>query len=147
MPKIKTILFASDFSEASQPAADYAIMLARLTGAHLHILHVINQLEEPQRALIPLEAFQIFERKLERQAIEELSRFCRDRVNGLATTTHALVGVPFQKILDLSKKVDADLIVIGTHGRTGIEHILVGSTAERVVRQAGVPVLTVRSNL
>jgi len=147
MPKINTILFATDFSAASQPAADYAIMLSELTGAHLHILHVINELEEPQRVLIPLEAFQILERNLERQAVEELTRFCRERVSGLATTTHALAGVPFQKILDVSGMVEADLIVMGTHGRTGIKHVMVGSTAERVVQRAVIPVLTVRCNI
>lgn len=145
MRDIKTILFATDFSAASQPAAEYAIMLTKLTGAHLHVLHVINELEEQQRVMIPLEAFQILEKKVELMAIAELEQFCKKQAGNLATTTHAVVGVPFAKILEIAGDVDADLLVLGTHGRTGIEHILVGSTAERVVRHAKIPVLTVRS--
>jgi nucleotide-binding universal stress UspA family protein len=145
MRDIKKILFATDFSESSLPAADYAITLAKLTGAHLHILHVINELEEHQRVMIPIEAFQVLEKKVELHAVAELESFCTNQALGLPTTTHAVVGVPFAKILEIAEAVAADLVVMGTHGRAGIEHILVGSTAERVVRHSRIPVLTVRS--
>ena len=144
MRDITNILLATDFSDSSQSAADYAVTLAKLTGAHLHVLHVINELDEHQRVMIPREAFQILERELEVQAVKELDRFGREKTGGLATTTYAVVGAPFQKILETSEKVSADLIVMGTIGRSGIEHVFVGSTAERVVRNSGIPVLTVR---
>ena len=144
MREISNILFATDFSESSQQAADYAITLTKLTGAHLHILHVINELDEHQRVMIPQEAFQILEKKIGIQAAEELQRFCREQAGGLTTTIYAVVGVPFQKILETGTEVNADLIVMGTHGRTGIELVIVGSTAERVVRRSKIPVLTVR---
>jgi len=144
MKQFNNILFATDFSDASGPAADYAITLVKLTGAHLHVLHVINELDEHQRVMIPREAFQVLEKEIELQSIKELNHFCKGQASGLNTTTHAVVGAAFQKILETGDKVNADLIVMGTHGRTGMEHVIVGSTAERVVRRSKIPVLTVR---
>jgi len=144
MKQFNNILFATDFSEASGPAADYAITLAKLTGAQLHILHVINELDEHQRVMIPREAFLILEKEIELQAVRELDRFCKGPAAGVSTTTHAVVGSAFQKILETGADVNADLIVMGTHGRTGMEQVIVGSTAERVVRRSKIPVLTVR---
>ncbi len=145
MLNITNILFATDFSDSSQKAADYALMLAKLTGAHLHVLHVINELDEHQRVMIPREAFQILEKEIEVQAIKELDRFCKGPAETLTTTSYAVVGAAFKKIIETGEKVKADLIVMGTHGRTGMEHVIVGSTAERVVRRSTIPVLTVRS--
>jgi len=144
MKQFSNILFATDFSDASGPAADYAITLAKLTGAQLHVLHVINELDEPQRVMIPREAFLVLEKEVELQAVKELDRFCKGPAAGTSTTTHAVVGTAFQKILETGAEVNADLIVMGTHGRTGMEQVIVGSTAERVVRRSKIPVLTVR---
>lgn len=144
MKQFNNILFATDFSEASGPAAEYALTLAKLTGAHLHVLHVINELDEHQRVMIPREAFQVLEKEIEVQTVRELDRFSKGPAAGLKTTTHAVVGSAFQKILEISATVNADLIVMGTHGRTGMEQVIVGSTAERVVRRSKIPVMTVR---
>ena len=144
MKLFKNILFATDFSDASSPAAEYAITMAELTGAHLHVLHVINELDEHQRVMIPHEAFQLLQKEIELQTVRELDGFCKGQAAGISTTTHAVVGTAFQKILATGAKVNADLIVMGTHGRTGVEHVIVGSTAERVVRRSKIPVLTVR---
>jgi len=145
MRKIGKILLATDFSEASTPAADYAQSLAQMAGADLHVLHVINELDEPQRVMIPAEAFQTLKKELETQAVRELESFCQQVSSGIPTTPHAVIGHPFQKILEVSKEVSADLIVMGTHGRTGLEHVIVGSTAERVIRHSTIPVLSVRA--
>jgi len=144
MKLFNNILFATDFSDASGPAADHAITLAKLTGAHLHVLHVINELDEHQRVMIPKEAFLVLERELEVQAVRQLDRFCKERASDLEKTAHAEVGSAFLKILETAEQVKADLIVMGTHGRTGMEQVIVGSTAERVVRRSKIPVLTVR---
>jgi len=138
-------MFATDFSEAATPAAEYALHLAEMEGAHLHVLHVINELDEPQRVMIPAEAFQTLQRELEVHAVRELEAFCEQAPQRLKTTSHAVIGNPFQKILEVSKEISADLIVMGTHGRTGLEHVIVGSTAERVVRHSTIPVLSVRA--
>jgi len=115
-----------------------------LSGAHLHVLHVINELDEHQRVMIPRQAFQVLEKEIGLQSAKELDRFCKQKASGLSTTTHAVVGAAFQKILETAGKINADLIVMGTHGRTGMERVIVGSTAERVVRRSKIPVLTVR---
>ncbi len=145
MKLFKNILFATDFSDASGPAAEYAVTMAKLTGAHLHVLHVINELDEHQRVMIPTEAFHLLEKEIRIQTVKQLERFCKEQAADLQTTTYALVGAAFQKILETGEKTNADLIVMGTHGRTGVEHVIVGSTAERVVRRSKIPVLTVRS--
>lgn len=141
---ITDILFATDFSESSQKAADYAVTFAKLTGAKLHVLHVINELDEHQRVMIPREAFLVLEKEIEIQAVKELKKFCEEKTEGLTTATYAVVGAPFRKILEMGEKISAGLIVMGTHGRTGVELVVVGSTAERVVRRSKIPVLTVR---
>ena len=141
---IKNILFATDFSDSSLQAAEYAVTLAHLTDAKLHVLHVINELDEHQRVMIPREAFLVLEKEVRIQSVKELEKFCREQTDGLSTVTHAVVGAPFKVILDMGGKVNSDLIVMGTHGRTGMEHVIVASTAERVVRRSKIPVLTVR---
>jgi nucleotide-binding universal stress UspA family protein len=148
MPKIdiKTILYATDFSESSIPACDHARRLSELTGAKLHILHVIGELSDQQRSMIHHEFFKTFEKEVERQAIRDMELFCSEHFQGVDNLKcETLIGNPFQEIMRTAEKVGADLIVMGTHGRTGIEHVLVGSTAERVVRNSKIPVLTVRS--
>ena len=141
---IKNILFATDFSDSSQQAADYAVTLANLNGAKLHVLHVINELDEHQRVMIPREAFLVLEKEVRIQAIKELEKFCKEQAQDIPTASYAIVGATFLVILEMGEKVNADLIVMGTHGRTGMEHVIVGSTAERIVRRSKIPVLTVR---
>ncbi len=142
----KTILYATDFSDSSVSAADHARLLKELTGATLHILHVIAELSDQQRTMIHQEYFKDFEKSVEQQALQDMHQFCASHFEGLEQIkSHTLLGNPFQQIMQLSEQLSADLIVMGTHGRTGIEHVLVGSTAERVVRNSKIPVLTVRA--
>lgn len=142
----KNILYATDFSDSSISAADHARLLKELTGATLHILHVIAELSDQQRTMIHQEYFKDFEKSVEQQALQDMHQFCASHFEGLEQIkSHTLLGNPFQQIMQLSEQLSADLIVIGTHGRTGIEHVLVGSTAERVVRNSKIPVLTVRT--
>ncbi|MDH3998310.1 MAG: universal stress protein, partial [Desulfuromonadales bacterium] len=140
MQTIKNILLATDFSEASDDAATHAMTLAQLTGAHLHVLHVISELEEHQRVMVPREAFQTLQQEIEIQTIKELERFCAGKADCVSSTSHAVIGKPYRAIVDTAEKIGVDMIVMGTHGRTGVEHVLVGSTAERVVRHSTIPV-------
>lgn len=143
---IRTILYATDFSESSVPACDYALTLSRLTGAHLHVLNVIGELSDDQRSLMPPQSLADLERELEIKSVRDIETFCRDRFGGQVDfTTHVEIGTPFREILGKAQEVQADMIVMGTHGRTGIEHVIVGSTAERIVRRSKIPVLTIRS--
>ncbi|HKL26112.1 MAG TPA: universal stress protein [Desulfuromonadales bacterium] len=142
---ISNIVYATDFSGSSKRAAAYAANLAKLTGATLHLLHVINELSDEQRSLIQQDLFDSFAKDVEVLAVKNTEEFRRKYFAGIENIrSHTVIGTPFQQIINHSEELQADLIVMGTHGRTGIEHVLVGSTAERVVRRSRIPVLTVR---
>jgi nucleotide-binding universal stress UspA family protein len=146
MKTISIILYATDFSESSKPASDYALTLAKLTGGKVHVLHVIDEFSDSRKSMIQPEAMILLEREVEIQALKEMAEFCKKRFNGeIPFTTDVVMGIPFQEIIKKASELPADLIVVGTHGLTGMEHVIVGSTAERVVRRSKIPVLTVRS--
>src|SRR6266478_3213395 len=141
----KKILVGTDFSEASDEARRVAIELARRLGAELEIVHV----EEPlpayafaEGALLDLPRLQEEVRTWAERQLEDLARGAR--ASGVSTTTAVLLGVPANTIVEAARTERADLIVVGTHGRTGLERVLLGSVAERVVRNAPCAVLTVR---
>lgn len=143
---IRKILYATDFSESSVPACDYALALARLAGAELYVLHVIGEFADRRMSRIQPEAMALLEREVELQAVKDMEDFCRDKFDAEAHyQTDVVMGIPVQEILKRAQSLPADLIVVGTHGRTGLEHAIVGSTAERLVRSSSIPVLTVRS--
>jgi len=145
MKTIRKILYATDFSESSAPASDYALTLAKLAGAEVHVLHVIGEFADQRKSMIQPEAMAMLEREVEVHAVKEMEAFCKARFAGrTAYTTEVVLGIPFQEIIKKARDIAADLIVVGTHGRTGLEHVIVGSTAERLVRRSPIPVLTVR---
>lgn len=144
MAEIKTILFATDFSEGSERACDMVRTLAGLADAKLVVLHVITELADKRSRYLPSEVIETVIREVERHAVEDMQKFCAKHFAGLDPTTEIVIGKGAEKILAQAAKASADLIVMGTHGRTGIEKLVVGSTAEKVVRGAKIPVLTVR---
>ncbi len=142
---IKKILSPVDFSEASAGAARKAEELARSTGAELVLLHVLN---EPAFALAEGNAYAppTLLDDYEAAMRDKLSQF-RESFAGSSVRVESKImrGVPHEAIVHLAEKEHADLIVMSTHGRTGLSHLLLGSVAERVVRTAKMPVLTVRA--
>lgn len=145
MKTIQKILYATDFSESSVPACDYALTLATLAGAQVHVLHVIGEFADSRKSMIQAEAMALLEREVEMQALKEMQVFCKEKFDGaIAYTSEVVMGIPFQEISKKASELAVDLIVVGTHGRTGVEHVIVGSTAERLVRRSRIPVLTVR---
>jgi nucleotide-binding universal stress UspA family protein len=139
------ILFATDFSESSEHAFEYALALAQQFRCHLTILHVINEPVDLRGFYVPHVSFENLEKEIEEGAQQMMSKFCATHVADFANyETLIVTGVPYEEIL---KRADADqssFIVLGTQGRSGIDHLLFGSTAERVVRKAHCPVVTVR---
>jgi nucleotide-binding universal stress UspA family protein len=147
MPKIAKILVPTDFSEPSDLALEYARALAEQFGASLHLLHVLEDpfaagawsgevyvADAPQlRASLRLEA----SRRLE----GALPPADRARLN---VTTQVMAGSPAPAIRDVADDGGFDLIVMGTHGRSGMAHLLLGSVAEKLVRTAPCAVLTIR---
>lgn len=145
MKPFTKILTAVDFSENSECAFDYALMLAKQFNAELSIIHVINEPVDLRGFYVPHISFEQLEKEIEEGAAKMMDAFCAEKLGSYAQYTTAIVtGIPYDEITAAASRIDASLIVLGTHGRTGLDHILFGSTAERVVRSASCPVLTVR---
>lgn len=145
MKTIRKILYATDFSGSSIPAAEYALTLAKLAGAHIHVAHVMDELADTRKIMLQPETFAIFEREIKTKTLQEMEEFCKVWFGDQADVTQEiLIGTPFQAILECAAQQGCDIIVMGTHGRSGIGDVLMGSTAQRVVRRAIIPVLTVR---
>ncbi|MDY0211811.1 MAG: universal stress protein [Desulfuromonadaceae bacterium] len=143
MTKISKILYATDFSEGSAIAAEYARALADLHQARVLVLHVINELADSNRLRIQSDDYAELERSVEKLASSNMKEFCPRYFKTGSYETRLEIGIPFNVINDVAKKENADLIVVGTHGRTGLALVVLGSTAARVVRKSAVPVLTV----
>ncbi len=141
--RIKKILVPVDFSDPGKPSLRYARFLARQTGAGLCLLHVL----EPVYYHPDFSHVQPGISELREHANRELGALQAGQFRDVKTTSDIREGQPFQEIVDAARDTGADLIVMATHGHTGLQHILLGSTAERVVRHAACPVLVVRSKL
>lgn len=139
MLRFRTILHPTDFSERSQDAFELACVLTRDHGSRLVLLHVTDPptIAAYGQSVVPLDS-------------EKLRQEAEARLDGLEVP-HADVraerrlveGVPAAEVLRIAQEIEADVIVMGTHGRTGLKRLLMGSVAEQVVREANCPVLTV----
>ena len=143
MIALKNILLPTDFSEPTLQATQYAVALARHFHATLHLLHVI---EDPVVYLPIFESYPLpTPQQFETYAEDRLENLILDQDReGLEIETHWQHGRPFPEIIRFAARWNVDLIVMGTHGRGIAAHFLLGSVAEKVVRQANCPVLTVR---
>ncbi|EMA00388.1 universal stress protein [Haloferax denitrificans] len=139
-----TVFVPTDGSARSRAAARRAIDLASAYGAAIHVLAVVDvgDLGLWTAADVPVERVRTSLRDAAEMAVEEVASLAGDA--GVDCETEIRIGVPYREILDAVAEADADLVVMATHGRTGLEHAILGSTTERVVRLAEVPVLTVR---
>jgi nucleotide-binding universal stress UspA family protein len=140
----KTIAVATDFEDAAQLALEYAAVLARKFGAGLRVLHIVepprmlgNEFGVPDVGVLTDQAIE----KAQARLSETLATVPNDDVIG-----QVLVGHAAQKIVEYAADHAVDLVVMGTHGRGAVAHLFVGSVAERVVRTAPCPVLTVRDS-
>ena len=145
MKKIDKILLAVDFSDSSQHACEHALMLARKFNSRLIVIHVINEPVDLRGFYVPHISFDRLEQEIEEGARKMMEKFSANVMGDYANVETSIVsGIPYDEILKKAEAENVDLIVLGTHGRAGIDHFLFGSTAERVVRTAQCPVLTVR---
>jgi len=145
MKPFEKILTAIDFSESSDFAFEYALTLARQFQAELTVMHVINEPVDLRGFYVPHISFEQLEKEIEEGAEKMMEKFCQTRMGDFTRYTTAVVaGIPYEEILRKAEETGASLIVLGTHGRTRIDHLIFGSTAERVVRSAACPVLTIR---
>ena len=146
MTTIRTILCPTDFSDVSEHAVTYARDLAEKLGAKLLLVHVYElfRLALPVEGAVaapPSWAGELSDRW--QRMLEDTATRHRDASDKVPITTFLRVGRAAEEAVNVAKSEGADLIVIGTHGRTGPAHLILGSVAERVVRTSPVPVLTV----
>jgi universal stress protein A len=145
MKPFDKILIAIDFSENSNYAFEYALTLARQFNAELTLMHVINEPVDLRGFYVPHISFEQLEKEIEAGAVSMMEKFCQEKLAGFTGYQTAIItGIPYEEIIRKSQEISASLIVLGTHGRTGLDHIIFGSTAERVVRASTCPVLTIR---
>jgi nucleotide-binding universal stress UspA family protein len=146
MPSFDKILYATDFSESSEHAFKYALSLAQKFQSRLIILHVINEPVDLRGFYVPHVSFENLEKEIEEGAQKMMEKFCASHIGADFTDyeTDIVTGIPYEEILRRADKEQVSFIVLGTQGRSGIDHLLFGSTAERVVRKATAPVVTVR---
>jgi len=145
MKVFKTILFAVDFSQSSDYAFQFALSLAKKYDARLLIIHVINEPVDLRGFYVPHISFEKLEQEIEEGAKKMMEKFCRAQIKDYSNyETFIVPGIPYDEIIKKAQEQSADLILMGTHGRTGLDHVLFGSTAEKVVRKSPVPVMTVR---
>jgi nucleotide-binding universal stress UspA family protein len=148
-PRLTRILVPTDFSETADAALNYAKSLATTLGASLHLVHVFRDpyavaaCAPEVYAPVPIEARE--------RAIEDVLKRLAERLDDIKEpqfqgTRTILIGMTANQIAGYAEKHDIDLIVMGTHGRRGVAHLLLGSVAEHVVRIATCPVLTVPAN-
>lgn len=146
VPRVRHILAPFDFSFHSREALRYAKELAALYEAHLDLLHVIHQSTYPDFYSLSSLPLEVLDRDLEAEARREMERAYEQALgpNG-SVSYHAVTGYPAYEILAFAERRPSDMIVMATHGQTGLRHFLAGSVTEKVVRSAPCPVFTVRS--
>lgn len=144
--KFQRILHPTDFSELSLHALAYARSIAETYGAQLHCFHVVDEAYQYWSSVGP-ESIPIGPPPddLVQLGQDRMKKFAVDHLAGItpATVTTVIMGRPFSEIVKYARENEIDLIVMGTHGRGALAHMLLGSTTEKVVRKAGCAVLTV----
>jgi nucleotide-binding universal stress UspA family protein len=142
-PAITRILVPTDFSDSADAALAYALMLAGKVGATVRLVHVF---EDPDALSIYSHAYVPMPAEMRADILADIRRQLSERAASAASnalTTDVLIGTAAGTIVKAATEQQCDLIVMGTHGRHGMAHLLLGSVAERVVRTAACPVLVV----
>ncbi len=143
--QIRKILVPIDFSSYSREAADYAFLFARKFGATIEFIHVIEQEIHPAFYASGVDSIFEIDPSLKERVIENLQEFIEDlKIEGISTHFLVREGKAHKEIVEYARENDVDLITIATHGLTGLDYILLGSTTEKVVRWSSCPVLTVK---
>jgi nucleotide-binding universal stress UspA family protein len=143
-----SILVPTDFSETADAALEYAKRLAGQVGASLHLLHVFTDPYAPALYATDVYVPEVAA-EIRTHGLEDARRRLAERLNAeeqeyFRGTTEVVTGLTAKRIVEYAADHGIELIVMGTHGRRGVAHLLLGSVAEHVVRTAPCPVLTVR---
>ncbi len=141
--EIKTILYPVDFTSSTKRVLPYAKLLRDKFGAEIHLIHVVRGPEEFTGFEMGGVWFSTYEDQLIKGAKRAMERFVDRYFVKTPPKTHVAMGDVVDEIVRYSEELDADIIVIGTHGRKGLEKVVFGSIAEGVLRKANRPVLTI----
>lgn len=144
-PNIKKVLVPIDFSDYSKAALKYAVNFAQMSNAEMILIYVVEPVIYPPDFSMGQIAIPSVNSEWDTKAKEELDKLAANEIpSGTKVNCIIKTGKPFLEIIETAAELDTDIIIIATHGHTGVEHILFGSTAEKVVRKAPCPVLTLR---
>ena len=143
--KMERILYATDFSEGASHALPYAVDLAKQYNAKLYILHVVYDFVEATGIHVPHISHDELYKELNPWVMKEMDKCSIEATRGFQNVEKVVLkGIPYEEIIKFANNEKIDIIVIGTYGRSGLERLIFGSTAERVVRSAPCAVITVR---
>ncbi len=147
MIKLNRVLIPTDFSDFSSPALKYGCAIAARFDAEIHLLHVVPDpaMLVPEAAAFSADVMIEQSELLKAEGVKSLQNLPSDGWSDSKPIVREVrIGVAFVEIIDYAAQNEIDLIVIGTHGRSGLMHVLMGSVAERIVRKSPCPVLTVK---
>ncbi len=144
-PNIKKVLVPIDFSDYSKNSLTYAVNFVKQFNAELTLIYVVEPVIYPPDFSMGQIAIPSVDLEIDKRAVEELEKLAVKEIpHEIKVKTVVKTGKPFIEIIETASEENVDLIIIASHGHTGVEHILFGSTAEKVVRKAPCPVLTLR---
>ncbi len=141
----KCVLVATDFSEYSKVALDICLGVSKCMKTKLYVLHTIEKLPHDYRHLLSSTTHSNMKQKLEEEAMEKIKAMLPgELLENEDIIPIVRFGKPFLEIIKVAKEKKVDLLAIGTHGRAGVDRVILGSVAERVVRKAHCPVMVIR---
>jgi len=147
MPEIKRILFPVDFTENSSKVLPYVLSVSEKYDAAIYLLHVVvdfSQWGGYDISDIRMGRYQEFQEEALKDAEKTLERVCEEHLQGCPISQkRILTGDPAKEILKFIESEEIDLLIMGTHGRKGLEHVFFGSVAENVLRKSPIPVLVI----
>ena len=144
MKKISKILCAVDLSQHSEEVAAYATTFAKALGAEVIVVYAAPDLAQYVGLHVPPSSLEGTVQKIVAGAEKSMEEFVTATFKDVKTKGVVVHGYPAEEIIETAKASGADMIIMGTHGRKGFDRILFGSVAERVVKSASIPVLTIR---
>ena len=142
--QLKKILCAVDLRDAVNPAVEYAKLLAGISGASVSVIYVISSRSTYENLQIPVGEIANGMRLIWSRSREDMDAFVAQHFPGMDVTGLIYEGKPAEKIVEIAQELGADMIVMGTHAREGLDRLFFGSVANEVVKSAKCPVMTIR---
>lgn len=144
MNEIKKILFPIDLTENSSKVLPYVLSVSEKYNSMIYLLHVVQDLQKWGKLYIPHPSMDTFQKEALEGAEKALGRVCEEQLQSCPNFQRKVVsGDPAAEILKTIESEDIDLVIMGTHGSKGLEHVIFGSVADNVVKKSPVPVMTI----